>query len=199
MDAFTMKSNGDFIPTTSTTASSKSQSKSLLVRLRRKLSPRTKSDSEDAIRCSSCSGNSSEASSDLQMVFDFFDENGDGKISAEELQRCVTVGGHLSMDEAEAAVKSSDLDGDGMLGFHEFQQLMEGRDATDEERNKEMSVAFGMYVIEGSGCITPASLRRMLSRLGESKSINDCKAMIRAFDLNGDGVLSFDEFTVMMR
>ncbi|XP_022766558.1 calcium-binding protein CML37-like [Durio zibethinus] len=200
MDAFTMKSNCGFIPTTSTSASGDSQPKSLLARLRRKLSSRTKSDSKDERRCNSCSSNSSEANSDLQMVFDFLDENGDGKISAQELQRCIrTAGGHLSMDEAEAAVKSSDLDGDGMLGFHEFQALMEGGGSTEEERNKELREAFGMYVLEGSGCITPASLRRMLSRLGESKSINDCKAMIRAFDLNGDGVLSFDEFTVMMQ
>ncbi|KAK6245967.1 hypothetical protein QUC31_000743 [Theobroma cacao] len=195
-----MNSNGDFIATTSTTASSNSQPKSVLASLRRKLSPRTKSCSEDARRCSSRSSNISEASSDLQMVFDFIDANGDGKISAEELQRCVrTAGGHLSMDEAELAVKSSDLDGDGMLGFHEFQELVEGGGSTEEERKKELREAFGMYVMEGSECITPASLRRMLRRLGESKSIKDCKAMIRAFDLNGDGVLSFDEFSVMMR
>ncbi|XVE52119.1 hypothetical protein DITRI_Ditri02bG0096600 [Diplodiscus trichospermus] len=121
------------------------------------------------------------------MVFDFFDKNGDGKISAQELERCITrVGGNLSMDEAEAAIKSSDLDGDGFLEFNEFQELVEGRNSTEEERNKELEEAFGMYVIEGSNCITPASLRRMMSRLGESKSIKDCKAMIRAFDLNGD-------------
>ena len=56
-----------------------------------------------------------------------------------------------------------------------------------------------MYEMEGSGCINPTSLKRMLNRLGESKSTEDCKAMIRMFDLNGDGVLSFDEFRIMMR
>lgn len=102
------------------------------------------------------------------------------------------------MEEAETAVKALDLDGDGMLGFHEFQELMEGGDSSEEERNKELREAFGMYVFEGADQITPDSLRRMLSRLGESKSVKDCKAMIRAYDLNGDGVLSFHEFTVMM-
>ncbi|XVE94340.1 hypothetical protein REPUB_Repub02eG0000900 [Reevesia pubescens] len=51
--------------------------------------------------------------------------------------------GHLSMDEAEAAVKSSDLDGDGMLGFNEFQELIEGIDSTEVERNKELNEALG--------------------------------------------------------
>nr|POE51242.1 calcium-binding protein cml37 [Quercus suber] len=137
-------------------------------------------------------------SNELQKVFDYFDEDGNGKISPSELQSCVrTVGGELSMDEAEAAVRASDLNGDGLLDFEEFQKLMDA--GGEEDKNEELKEAFGMYEMEGSGCITPTSLKRMLSRLGESKSIEDCKAMIRMFDLNGDGVLSFDEFQSMMR
>ena len=60
-------------------------------------------------------------------------------------------------------------------------------------------MAFKMYEEkEGSGCITPKSLRRMLSKLGESRTVNDCKVMIARFDVNGDGVLNFEEFRIMM-
>jgi calcium-binding protein CML len=93
-------------------------------------------------------------------------------------------------------LRSSDLNGDGLLDFEEFQKLMEA--GGEEDKNDELREAFGMYEMEGSGCITATSLKRMLSRLGESKSIEDCKTMIRMFDLNKDGVLSFDEFRVMM-
>jgi calcium-binding protein CML len=55
-----------------------------------------------------------------------------------------------------------------------------------------------MYEMDGCGYITPKSLRRMLSRLGESKSVDECTTMIAQFDLNGDGVLNFDEFRTMM-
>ncbi|KAK9278993.1 hypothetical protein L1049_028575 [Liquidambar formosana] len=34
----------------------------------------------------------------------------------------------------------------------------------------------------------------MLSKLGEKKSVEECVGMINHFDLNGDGVLSFEEF-----
>ncbi|PHT68990.1 putative calcium-binding protein CML19 [Capsicum annuum] len=108
------------------------------------------------------------------------------------------AGGALTEEEAEMAVRLSDSDGVGLLGLEDFTKLMEGM---EEERNKESELigAFGLYEdMEGSGYITPKSLKKMLSRLGESTSIENCKAMISRFDINGDGVLSFDEFKVMM-
>ncbi|PHT34928.1 hypothetical protein CQW23_26728 [Capsicum baccatum] len=102
---------------------------------------------------------------ELERLFTYFDENGDGKVSPAELRRCMKAAGGM-----------------------------------EEERNKECELigAFCLYEMEGSGYITPKSLKRMLSRLGESTSIENCKAMISRFDINGDGVLSFDEFKVMM-
>lgn len=133
----------------------------------------------------------------IKRVFTYFDENDDGKISAAELECCVrTVGGEITPEEAQLAVESSDSDGDGMLGLEDFAKLMEA--SGEEEKIGELKEAFGKYALEGSECITPKSLKRMLSRLGESTSIDNCKAMIRKFDLNGDGVLNFDEFRVMM-
>ena len=52
--------------------------------------------------------------------------------------------------------------------------------------------------MEGQGCITPASLGRMLGRLGAERGAGECRAMICRFDLDGDGVLSFDEFKITM-
>ncbi|TMX04073.1 hypothetical protein EJD97_011699 [Solanum chilense] len=133
---------------------------------------------------------------ELERVFTYFDENGDGKVSPMELRRCMkAVGGELTVEEAEMVVRLSDSDGDGLLGFEDFTKLMEGM---EEERSKESELmgAFGMY--EMDGYITPKSLKMMLSRLGELTTIDKCKVMIRRYDINGDGVLSFDEFKVMM-
>ncbi|KAK9271755.1 hypothetical protein L1049_002118 [Liquidambar formosana] len=83
-----------------------------------------------------------------------------------------------------------------MLGLEDFVRFVEGTD--EEEKVKDLKEAFKMYEMDGCGYITPKSLKRMLSRLGESKSVNECAVMIAQFDLNGDGVLNFDEFRVMM-
>ena len=142
----------------------------------------------------------------LSHVFNYFDEDGDGKISPTELRSRLGLmgGGELVLKEAEDAVGSLDSDGDGFLALEDFARLME-LGGGEEERVKELRVAFGMYVDEdglvgskGGEFITPRSLKRMLSRLGESKSVGECKIMINRFDLNGDGVLSFEEFRVMM-
>ncbi|EXC31341.1 Calcium-binding protein CML38 [Morus notabilis] len=132
-----------------------------------------------------------------ERVFNHFDADGDGKISPLELQTCVgSIGGELSEAEAEAAMDYLDSDGDRLLGLDDFVKFLEG--GREEEKVKDLKEAFKMYEMEGCGCITPKSLKRMLSRLGESKSIDDCKVMIARFDLKGDGVLNFDEFMVMM-
>lgn len=167
-------------------------------RLRRRISSKKKQKGSVTSDAAESGRYSSSSIGDLEKVFNYFDENRDGRISAAELRRCLNLmGEQLTMEDAEAAVSSSDLNGDGHLDFEEFQKLME-ESFDNEERNKELRDAFGMYVMEGTSNITPASLRRTLSRLGDFRSVDDCKAMIRPFDLNGDGVLSFDEFAVMM-
>ncbi|KAG6785515.1 hypothetical protein POTOM_007076 [Populus tomentosa] len=180
-----MKSHSVSSPPYSTPANS-----SPLARLRRKLSPRKSHDKPHptSVNNSTSALNVVDHSNELRRVFNYFDENGDGKISPAELQSCITsVGGKLSIEEAEAAIRFSDMDGDGLLGFQDFLCLMTGN-VSEEEKTEDLRQAFGLYETEpGSGCITHTSLKRMLSRLGGSNSINDCKAIIRTFDLNGDG------------
>ncbi|EMS67800.1 putative calcium-binding protein CML25/26 [Triticum urartu] len=97
--------------------------------------------------------------------------------------------------QASSVFAAFDKDGDGKVSAAELRGSMTA--ALGEE-------AFAMYATgggeeEGAG-ITPASLRRMLGKLlgAEKMGLEECRAMICRFDLNGDGVLSFDEFRVMM-
>lgn len=135
-------------------------------------------------------------SDDIHQVFNYFDENGDGKITATELKnRMRKVGGdelQLSDEEVEMAVRSSDADGDGMLGFDDFTKMMK------ESEIDELKEAFVMYSEKTGRVITAKSLKKMMRRLGQPATVNDCKVMIGGYDVNGDGVLDFDEFRAMM-
>ncbi|KAK3144720.1 hypothetical protein QOZ80_4AG0316890 [Eleusine coracana subsp. coracana] len=147
-------------------------------------------------------------------LFKALDKDGDGKVSLSELRSGMAAAlGAVGEEEAAAIVAAADIDGDGLLDHDEFLRLArEAEQAPSEDcRWKCLRTAFALYADvmmtgggEGGGekqqCITPESLKRMLGQLGAPPQLGleECKAMICRFDLNGDGVLSFDEFRVMM-
>ncbi|KAF0893676.1 hypothetical protein E2562_028083 [Oryza meyeriana var. granulata] len=139
------------------------------------------------------------AKAEFRRAFSAFDCDADGKISVAELRLCMNaaLGEDMSAEEAEALVSSADTDGDGLLDEEEFMTLVQ-LEMDEEERCRGLREAFRMYEMEGEGRITPVSLKRMLSKLGSHQDIEECQAMICRFDLNGDGVISFEEFKIMM-
>ncbi|KAF7026083.1 hypothetical protein CFC21_038228 [Triticum aestivum] len=137
----------------------------------------------------------------FSSVFASFDRDADGRISAAELRLCMkaALGEDVSVEDGEALVALADTDRDQLLDEQEFLRLVAPPEPEEEEeRCRGLREAFAMYEVKGEGCITPASLMRMLARLGSEQGIEECRAMIRRFDLNGDGVVCFDEFKVMM-
>ncbi|XP_020578786.1 putative calcium-binding protein CML19 [Phalaenopsis equestris] len=140
---------------------------------------------------------------EMKHLFSRFDTNGDGKISLSELQLLMkTIGEELCCEEAKAFLQHAELDDDDLLDMEGFMRLVEMGTSEEEKSYDEEHVvmeAFKLYEMEGSGFITDRSLKRMLSRLGSSRPIEQCRSMIFSFDMNGDGVLCFDEFKAMMR
>ncbi|CAJ1942631.1 unnamed protein product [Sphenostylis stenocarpa] len=134
----------------------------------------------------------------LMEAFHHLDGDGDGKISAYELRSYLeSIGEHMSHEEVEGVIHDLDSDGDNMLDLDDFTKLMK-RDGGDEG---DLRKAFEMFVLEKEGCgdcITPKGLQRMLHRLGDDKSYDECVAMIGAFDIDHNGVLDFNEFYQMM-
>ncbi|CAH8268175.1 unnamed protein product [Arabidopsis lyrata] len=140
---------------------------------------------------------------ELRRVFSHFDSDGDGKISAFELRHYFgSVGEYISHETAQEAINEVDTDADGSLGFEDFVGLMTRRDLDgngDGDGGGELKTAFEMFEVEkGSGCITPKGLQKMLAKLGESRTHGECEAMIKFYDIDGNGVLDFHEFRQMM-
>ncbi|CAI0435375.1 unnamed protein product [Linum tenue] len=107
-----------------------------------------------------------------------------------------TTGEAMSKEDAEKVIGEFDGDGDGMLEFGDFVRMVDG---DGKDLDGDLRRAFEMFEEDkGEGCITPRGLQRMLVRLGDRKSVDECSAMIRPFDLDGNGVLDFQEFQRMM-
>ncbi|KDP38112.1 hypothetical protein JCGZ_04755 [Jatropha curcas] len=135
---------------------------------------------------------------ELQHVFNKFDANGDGKISSAELGSIMASLGHKATDEElRKMIMEFDADGDGFIDFQEFVELnTQGVDTNEAMEN--LRDAFSVYDIDGNGSISAEELHRVMGSLGESCSIAECRRMISGVDGDGDGMIDFEEFKVMM-
>lgn len=161
---------------------------------------------------------SAERRTELRRVFATFDRNGDGHITREELRESLR-GLRISVSDAEVeeAVTESDANGDGRIDLDEFCGLLESMSAVGKAAGgcgdgggggdgesggeAELKEAFDVFDRDGDGVITVEELGRVLSSLGmsEGKRAEACEEMIRKVDVDGDGMVNFDEFKRMMR
>lgn len=149
---------------------------------------------------SSSISNRSKEEEEYREVFRRFDNDNDGKVSALGLRSYfASVGEYMSEEDAEAVIADLDADGDNLIDFQDFLRLMTKNNKNNNKKEEDLKAAFGIFELEkGCGRITPKSLQRVLSRLGDSKSYDECVAMIQVFDTHGKGEIGYPEFHEMM-
>ncbi|KAL6893995.1 hypothetical protein ACP4OV_008093 [Aristida adscensionis] len=127
---------------------------------------------------------------ELQRIFQHFDRDNDGKISGAELRAFfVSMGDDMPPPSGDG--------GGYVLDFAGFVALME-RDGGGQEEDLRRAFEVFNAVESAAGRITARGLQRVLAQLGDRRSVADCEAMIRAYDVDGDGGLDFSEFQRMM-
>ncbi|KAE8713377.1 putative calcium-binding protein CML18 [Hibiscus syriacus] len=138
---------------------------------------------------------------EMRKVFNKFDQNGDGKISREELKSVLSaLGSKPSSEEVDRIMWEMDKDGNGYVDLDEFIAFQGSNVNGDDSQctNKELKDAFDMYDLDKNGLISVNELHAVLKRLGEKCSLSDCRRMISQVDKDGDGSVNFEEFKKMM-
>lgn len=144
---------------------------------------------------------------ELKRVFATFDKNGDGFITKQELRESLKNIRIFSTEkEVEEMVVKVDANGDGLIDFDEFCilcQAMDGHDQKEEGdivETGELKEAFDVFDKDKDGLISVEELGSVLCSLGlkEGNKMENCKEMIKKVDMDGDGMVSFDEFKRMM-
>lgn len=133
-----------------------------------------------------------------EVAFRHLDADGDGKISSNELRSYfASVGEYMTHDDAQSLIRDFDGDGDELLELRDFERLVRSE---EEEKEEDLKRAFEMFEVEkGCGFIGALGLQKMFGKIGYVKSKDECMAMIRVFDVDGDGVIDYREFLRMMK
>lgn len=145
---------------------------------------------------------------ELRGVFNLFDRDGDGTISAEELEEKLrAVYGKkfkFQSREIRTMIKAVDADGNGTIDFDEFLSMM-GVDRKRGTRRvgardgrSELKEAFDVFDADGDGSITKVEVARVMSAVGIDIDAKTLDLMVRVVDTDGNGEIDFDEFVALM-
>ncbi|XP_037526330.1 calmodulin-like [Rhipicephalus sanguineus] len=144
----------------------------------------------------------------LRREFEWYDKDGDGQITAEDLGAMMSVlGFNLTQEELEMEIAEVDrMDGDGMINFSEFVAKNAGditlpditpRDSTPTA--EEIRVIFQLIDRHGNGFLTLDELRRFFAAFDEEGLTDEeIEEFTREADTDGDGKISYDEFVALM-
>merc|ERR1712167_456772 len=90
-----------------------------------------------------------------------------------------------------------DCDQNSTIDFNEFCALMEKKGSAGDSE-EEMKEAFKTFDKDGNGFISAAELKDVMEKLGEKLTDDELDEMIRECDVNGDGMVDYNEFCTMM-
>ncbi|KAB2014640.1 hypothetical protein ES319_D09G240500v1 [Gossypium barbadense] len=135
---------------------------------------------------------------EFKEAFNFFDKDGDGCITVEELATVIkSLDQNPSEEELQDMINEVDADGNGTIEFSEFLNLM-ARKMQETDAEEELKEAFRVFDKDLNGYISASELRNVMMNLGEKLSDEEVEQMIKEADLDGDGQVNYDEFVKMM-
>ena len=82
--------------------------------------------------------------------------------------------------------------GNGIIEFPEFVDLMSRRSWGKQGTEEELSHAFQALDQDGAGHISAASIRHLLTNMGEKLTDEELDEMMREIPVDGDGMIAYD-------
>lgn len=131
---------------------------------------------------------------ELKEAFALFDIDSNGYIDAKELKAAFrAMGWNINKREAKRMIMSLDKPETGFISVTEFIELCRPR-MNDRDSEEEVAKVFALFDPEGSGRITLAQLKRIITELGENIEEEEMRDMIKEADRDGKGYVTFEDF-----
>lgn len=131
-------------------------------------------------------------------VFSILDSSEDGRITEKEIEQLSeSLDLNLGHYEISALMHMTDCKGLGYITFTSFLRTMVHIMSTRHNDDIYRS-AFRVYDATNCGFITSENLSTLLTQLNQRVNNEEIENMIREYDTDGDGCLSYEEFLSMM-
>lgn len=136
----------------------------------------------------------------LQGIFKRFDLDADGSLTHLELAALLrSLGLKPNGDQLHTLLATIDSNGNGSVEFDELVKAILPDISEQILVNQEQLVeVFQIFDRDGNGYITAAELAGAMAKMGHPLTYRELTEMMREADSNGDGVISFNEFTTIM-
>jgi len=136
---------------------------------------------------------------DLIEIFNKLDTNGDGEISVEEFRSGLQTLSAKAAEEVQGVFDKLDADKNGSINYTEFIAATMSQNMYLKE--EKIYQAFKLFDKDGNGRITPAEIKAVLGMDDNFKDIEPgyWEDLIKEVDLNGDGVIDYNEFITLMK
>jgi len=134
---------------------------------------------------------------EIKDCFNLYDKDGNGKIPSDKLGTVVrSLGQNPTEAEVEDMVRNM-IRGPS-FGMPELLQVMAR--CMGESRNKpdDIRESFSVFDRDGTGRISAAELRHVMTTVGEKLSDKEVDDMIREIDVDRDGQINYEEMVRLM-
>merc|ERR1712154_437399 len=122
----------------------------------------------------------------------------DGSVDSTQVSSIMrAIGQNPSEAEIQDMVNQVDKDGTGSIDFPEFLMMMSLK-ADAENAEDEIREAFQVFDGDGNGFINRQELAVVMGNMGESLTPAEIQGMIDEADVDGDGLINYEEFYNMM-
>ena len=138
---------------------------------------------------------------ELHEAFNIFDIESNGSIAINNLIMLMnSLRQYPTKEELDKIIKEIDVNNEGQIYFNQFLKIMAKRlKNRKKDENKYLKSLFSSLDRNNNGLISLHEIRYIVTHSTDNISEKDIEIIMKEADTDGDGLISFEEFMIIMK